>query len=1143
MDALTKQPHRKAVRSTLDSLPAGLNDTYLDALVRIGSQDQEDVKVAHQVLSWVSHAFRPLSLQEIQHALAVEPGDNYLDEESMIDEDLIISVCYGMVKVEQGSSELQFVHETARNYFEQTQLEYCPDPHQYITLTCLTYLALEFFPRSSYIASEAELQALERGFVFLDYAARNWGSHARKVESSLQNRLGEYLTLQATYLSSRMAWGLNSLKDEILDLHREHNVEPMMKVSGLHVAAYFGLQQTAASLLYLGHQTDSFEYRLDPAIHVASARNDTSMVHLLLKHNTDINVTNIFGYTPLQAAARGGHLEVVELLLSEGAEVNAQFDARIPTALHLAAVSGHVDMVRLLLRMGADVNMTYEKGRVAPNLLESGASSQRNTKTKTPPRAGANLGYRTDSSNESTTPLGDAVEHGLEEIVSLLVSHGANVNLGVPTPLKAAVNCRHCQILRLLLEHGANLLEPLFHGLVFERDEMLMRTLQAVGADLDAQNEDRGTAVLSAVIERQEKTVRFLIEAGANINIQSFYGDSPLFAASRWGHEAILQLLLVHGADVLGIEKQVWLEHTANASARRRNIGERRFSNERSQDFPLGFFAEYLQRANPSSLRGMLDGSVQHIPDSKSISFIPADALDEILTFENIEAELEKLGKNELSSHVFKHARKVFAILVHICMLEDIQKFIGEGLEDADLPLAMSKSGDMIGQLHTGVREPKKFRTFSGWRQHVRMQFWQFQWVLLAPIFSFPGQHHKFDDNIVLPYVDLGDAGLGAYSKVYRVKIHPAHAKLIQEKVSLIHCKESDFVLNSAVLKGTTFALKQLTPRPKRGYQAFQRELSMLKSVQSLHHPHIVQLLATYERKGHYSFLFPLAEENLRQFWRHSTFTDPAHQYGYFQQMAGLASAISSIHNLLPLENAKPASQGVRGHKASHYGYHNDIKPENILVSLSDPSAMAGVPQVRWVLADFGFGGIYTKGYELDHSHYTASGTYQAPECQVSNFTKTPLKASQYQGSDIFSLGCVFLEVAIWMTQGPSALERFGSERSGDSGIPAVLVRDDNFFTLRYNAASEPIGADMRPVVQDWIEGLQRDPTNSDACAELLLLIKNGLLQVDGNHRLKAKDVHERLSRVIQIAERDFPFKSQSPLPRDTGPEEVEEME
>jgi len=56
----------------------------------------------------------------------------------------------------------------------------------------------------------------------------------------------------------------------------------------------------------------------------------------------------------LQAASRGGHREVVEILLEHGANINAE-GGRHGNALYIASEGGHSEVVRVLLEHGTNV--------------------------------------------------------------------------------------------------------------------------------------------------------------------------------------------------------------------------------------------------------------------------------------------------------------------------------------------------------------------------------------------------------------------------------------------------------------------------------------------------------------------------------------------------------------------------------------------------------------------------------------------------------------------------------------------------------------------------------------------------------------------------------------------------------------------
>jgi ankyrin repeat protein len=135
--------------------------------------------------------------------------------------------------------------------------------------------------------------------------------------------------------------------------------------STLYYASFTGLESCVEELVRedskIDTQTRHFGTAIDAglygtALQAASKGGHLEIVQLLLNHGADVNIRRGDSGTALQAASAIGYLEIVQLLLNHGADDNIQGEY-YGTALQAASARGHLEIVQLLLNHGADINI------------------------------------------------------------------------------------------------------------------------------------------------------------------------------------------------------------------------------------------------------------------------------------------------------------------------------------------------------------------------------------------------------------------------------------------------------------------------------------------------------------------------------------------------------------------------------------------------------------------------------------------------------------------------------------------------------------------------------------------------------------------------------------------------------------------
>jgi len=99
----------------------GLGDAYAATLERIGTQGGEKAKLAMATLMWICHSERPLRVDELCHALAVEIGSAHFNTDNVPAAETLLACCQGLVAVDKEASTFRLVHHTLREYLSTDQ--------------------------------------------------------------------------------------------------------------------------------------------------------------------------------------------------------------------------------------------------------------------------------------------------------------------------------------------------------------------------------------------------------------------------------------------------------------------------------------------------------------------------------------------------------------------------------------------------------------------------------------------------------------------------------------------------------------------------------------------------------------------------------------------------------------------------------------------------------------------------------------------------------------------------------------------------------------------------------------------------------------------------------------------------------------
>jgi ankyrin repeat protein len=491
---LNKQSDRgnyHRLRSHLRAMPSGLNALF-EQIVSEGDMSEYTLP-ALQIILFAYRALGPLELYSAILSIVQSTSEHPIVwDQDIVDEeiatDFIVSSSKGLLGVvteivfpfsKISRRSVQFIHESVREYLLGSGMKYL-DPTQ-----------------GDKLVGEANLRLARWCQVYLNFGLQ------RLVIPQLEAFgycNGE--TLSSSFPFFSYAWKGILQHSESAACHGILLQDPYEMLLQSHISLFWDVgfgallrlnfTPTVMQLLVCGRYTNLIMQQIKHCPH--------HELYTYVNAGCPRDYPNKYAEegmnrTPLQIAISLEFFDLVELLLSHGADANASYREGNDHPLHLACASSQIaddvkrsEMIKILLRYGAEVDFVDD---VRQTILHKEAS------------------------------LGGV------KIVQMLLHNGANPNAksgDQQTPLHKAVNSLNgVGIARSLIQHAV---------------------------DFDARDIAGDTPLHKAVQLCDVEICKFLLECGADVNIHNRMDETPLHKGARDRNVEICKLLLEHGADV-----------------------------------------------------------------------------------------------------------------------------------------------------------------------------------------------------------------------------------------------------------------------------------------------------------------------------------------------------------------------------------------------------------------------------------------------------------------------------------------------------------------------------------------------------------------------------------------------------------------
>ena len=305
----------------------------------------------------------------------------------------------------------------------------------------------------------------------------------------------------------------------------------------------------------------SVKINLQTALHLAAGHGYAQIAELLISNGAHIDAKDIRGATPLHYAVGQNQMKTTKLLIENGANIHAVTSYKInetlieKTPLEFAALKCHTDIIRLLIEHKADINKVLlttiymQNSKAFECFLKAGVHVD--TLIKDP--------YGKSKTVISLLCL--TIRLNKTEMVEILLKNGATLKSKQGNILAYAIRKdSNMDIIKTLIKHGAKInlktkrKDSPLHVAVKRQETEIVKVLLQNGAKVNAKDHENCTPLEHAIPSID--IAKLLLQYGANINVQDEYGSTLLhdavahFSERNEKIQEYIRFLILSGAPI-----------------------------------------------------------------------------------------------------------------------------------------------------------------------------------------------------------------------------------------------------------------------------------------------------------------------------------------------------------------------------------------------------------------------------------------------------------------------------------------------------------------------------------------------------------------------------------------------------------------